>query len=46
VHEVLAWAEANAEGRTFVVYISDERDPKEPGTIRLCGVDPTVPADA
>ncbi len=45
VHEVLSWAEANAEGRTFVVYVSDERDPNEPGAIRLSGTDPTVPAE-
>jgi hypothetical protein len=38
VHEVLAWAEANAgRGRSFVVYVFDEQQRR---TIRLAGTDP------
>jgi len=39
VREVMAWAEANANGRQFVVYVAAE-DRDQPGLIRLFGVEP------
>jgi hypothetical protein len=41
VDDVLAWASAEARGRT-VVYVNSDRGQDEPGLIRLHGVDPTI----
>jgi hypothetical protein len=42
VHEVIAWAEEHAEGRTYVLYAVVD-DPDGPGLVRLAGTDPTNP---
>ena len=39
--EVLAWAEENAAGRSYVVYAAVERGETQ-GLVRLFGVDPTI----
>ena len=39
--QVLAWAESNASGRTFTLYVCCECE-GEPGLIRLIGTDPTA----
>lgn len=40
IHEVLAWAEAHADGRDIAIYVELDRG-KEHGHLRLLGVDPT-----
>ncbi|MGH2935783.1 MAG: hypothetical protein ACRDL2_14900 [Gaiellaceae bacterium] len=41
VTEALDWANANAQGRTFTLYVVDDRDPGQTGLIQLFGINPT-----
>jgi hypothetical protein len=42
VHEAVDWAEANADGRTYTLYVCvDSRQNR--GLVQLAGVDPTDP---
>jgi hypothetical protein len=43
--EVLAWAEANSDGRSYVIYVELSRG-GERGIVRLEGSDPTNPRGA
>ena len=40
VGEVLTWANENADGRSYTVYVEVDADP--PGLMQIYGVDPTV----
>jgi hypothetical protein len=42
VEEVLQWAQENRGEKSFVIHVMAQRG-GEPGTIRLHGIDPTVP---
>ena len=41
VAEVLAWAEAQAEGRRVTIWVEHDNDRDGPGMIRLLGWEPT-----
>jgi len=41
VFEALDWANANADGRTFTLYVVDNRFPGEVGLIKVFGINPT-----
>jgi hypothetical protein len=43
VSDVVAWAQENASGRSFVIYVELTYG-GEPGILRVHGVDPTAPA--
>jgi hypothetical protein len=43
LEEVRIWAEENANGRLFVVYVQIPAAPDGPGVVRITGKDPTWP---
>jgi hypothetical protein len=43
LEEVRIWAEENANGRLFVVYVQIPPAPDGPGVVRITGKDPTWP---
>jgi hypothetical protein len=45
VHEVFAWADANAYGRSFIVYAVFEVEPYGTVRLQLCGSNPNQPDD-
>lgn len=44
VHQVMAWADANAHGRRYIVYAAVDRGDVH-GLLQLCGDDPNSPND-
>jgi len=43
LEDVRIWAEENANGRLFVVYVQIPPAPDGPGVVRITGKDPTWP---
>jgi hypothetical protein len=45
VQQVLAWADANARGRTYQVFLAFDDPARGVGLFSLCGSTPTRPSD-
>jgi hypothetical protein len=45
VHQVFAWADANAQGRRFIVYVEWDDSRLGTGVLQLCGDDQNRPND-